>query len=148
MIIRFCLPGPKPSAVSNISHHVDHPGSPGISQCSHNSAISDNIIPSNGSVCCCRSSSSTASAHFTQRNNINASADTKAGFLTKTPSCCLLKDSSSSDVFFCAVASCEDRDRDGKRSEQDTDGNSFKYLKNETQHVCNCSKLVYLFFSS
>lgn len=135
MIIRFYLPGSKPSAVSNILQHVDHPGAPGISQCSHNSAFSDNRFPSNGSVCCCRS-------------NTNASTDTKAGFLTKKPLCCLLKDDNSSDVFFCAAASCEDRD--GKHiSEQDTDGNScLEDLKSETHHVCNCSKLVYLFFSS
>ncbi|XP_075868423.1 uncharacterized protein LOC142877757 isoform X2 [Nelusetta ayraudi] len=106
--IHLRLEGPKPSAVANISHRVVHPGAPAIPQCSHDSDFSDNIFPSQGSVCCCRSNSSTAYAHFTHGNNVNASADTKAGFLTKKPLCCLLKDGNTSDVFFCAVASCED----------------------------------------
>lgn len=145
---RFCLPGPKPSAVANISHRVVHPGAPAIPQCSHDSDFSDNIFPSQGSVCCCRSNSSTAYAHFTHGNNVNASADTKAGFLTKKPLCCLLKDGNTSDVFFCAVASCEDGV--GKPlSEQKIAGNSFVCLKSETQHVCNCSKTIqFLFFPS
>lgn len=140
-----CLPGPKPSAVANISPHVVHPGASAISPCSHYSDFSDNIFPSQGSVCCCRSNSSTAYAHFTHGNNVNASADTKAGFLTKKPLCCFLKDGNTSDVFFCTVASCEDGV--GKPlSEQKIDGNSFVCLKSETQHVCNCSKSIHTFF--
>lgn len=117
-----CPTGLKSSTVANISPHEVHPGASAILQCSHNSDLSDNRFLSQLSVCCNRSSSRSFHSHFTTGNNINASADTEAGFLTKKPLCCSLKDGKTSDVFFCTVSSCEDGVGEHV-SEQDIDGN-------------------------
>lgn len=113
--------GLKSSTVANIPPHVVRPGASAILPCSHDSDFSGNVSFGQHNKCCCRSSFISAQAPFNAGNIVSTSADTEAGFLTKKPLCCSLKDANTSDVFFCTVASCEDGVGEHV-SEQDIDG--------------------------
>lgn len=97
------------------------PGATAISQFPNNSDFSESLFLSQ---CCCISTS--VSLPLTTGNIVCTSAETKAGFLAKKPSCCLLKGSNASNEFSCTVALCEDG---VGVSEQHTDGNRFAFRK-------------------